>query len=109
MPGKQSASEPAIWSEVLLEESGGFSGLFRGARLVRADLDEQSIVLVSRLLKRLAREGNVPLLPYPDGQLLRLRLKQGNDFLTMAFDTSDLPKAMSELLLLAPLRPMPPP
>lgn len=109
MPGKLSDSKPATWSEVVLEESGGFSGLFRGARLVRTELDKPSIDLVDRLLMRLPKESNLPPLPYPDGQLLRLRLKAGNKSSTMVFDTSELPTAVSELLSLAPLLPIQPP
>ena len=107
MPGKLLDSKSADWSEVVIEESGGFGGLFRGSRLVRAELDKRSTELVDRLLKQVSKQPGVSHLPHPDGQLLSVRVQTVGKSFVIDFDTSELPDAVKELLALAPLRPLP--
>lgn len=107
MRGKQSGFELSGWGMVVLEESGGFAGLFRGARLVRSELDQSNVALVDGLLERLAREPHAAHRQYPDGQVLKIAVEGGAVSWTMHFDTSELPKAALKLLAMAPLKPLP--
>lgn len=109
MRGKRSGYKPSGWGQVVLEESGGFAGLFRGARLVRFELDEASVALVDGLLEQLAKEPYPASRSYPDGQVLKIAVESGAKSWTIQFDTSELPKAVLKLLAMAPLKPLPHP
>lgn len=109
MRGKVSGSERAEWVEISLEEFGGFAGLHRGTTLQRADLSPALARRVDAALARLAarKPGRQQQQAYPDGQTLVVRVRSTVRSWQVSFDTADLPPGATELLELAPLRPLP--
>lgn len=107
MPGKASDSDSLRWDELALEESGGFAGLIRGARLIRARLDAREVALVDGLMARLHGAAQAGPQSYPDRMVVRLDIKSGAKSRSLQFDAADAPAALDDLLKLAPLRPLP--
>lgn len=109
MRGKASGSERVGWVEFSLEESGGFAGLHRGTTLQRANLSPALARRIDQALARLAarKPTRQQQQATPDAQTLVLRVRATRGSWHASFDTADLPKPASDLLELAPLRPLP--
>ena len=97
------------WIELSLVESGGFAGLRRGATVLRAELSVVRARHVDRALDRLAKKRPRGAVAYPDAQTLTISVRRAAGSWAACFDTADLPDAASELLDVAPLRPLPAP
>jgi hypothetical protein len=115
MRGKKSGSEDcspcADWQSLSIEESGGFAGLRRAARLERSKVKGAAkVTKIAALLGEVQEHAGDagPGSAMPDGQTLTIQYQSSSTTWQATFDTADLPQEVAELAKLFPtLKPMP--
>jgi hypothetical protein len=106
MRGKKSDSERcADWQSLSIEESGGFAGLRRAARLERAKVKGVAkVTKIASLLGEVQEHAgdHAPGSAMPDGQTLTIQYQSSSATWQATFDTADLPQEVAELAKLFP-------
>jgi hypothetical protein len=109
MRGKKSGSEDcgpcADWQSLSIEESGGFAGLRRAARLERSKVRAAAkLTKITSLLEEVQQHAGDPApgSAMPDGQTLTIQYQSSSATWQATFDTADLPQEVAELAKLFP-------
>jgi hypothetical protein len=89
------------WLELQLTQSGGFAGLTRQAKILKADLTHRVATHTQEVLKQLWDEqGNaIPSSPadYPDGQKLLVAITTNNGQWVQTLNADELPDDLTAM------------